>query len=109
MLRIVEYDMSTLSDNPPEKARKLRALVLQAVQRDGKQHAIAAAMGVSDSTISRLVNDHLDNFAAMLAHAGLKCVPVEARCVSAETYQFLTATHARVMQRAPQLIWDTDE
>jgi hypothetical protein len=100
--------MPQVSDAPTEKTRKLRSVVLQAVQRDGKQHAIAAAMGVSDSTISRLVNDHLDNFAAMLAHAGLKCVPVEARCVSPETYEFLTATHARVMAKAPQLIWDTD-
>lgn len=100
--------MPQVSEPPTEKTRKLRSVVLQAVQRDGKQHAIAAAMGVSDSTISRLVNDHLDNFAAMLAHAGLKVVPVEHTCVSAETYQFLTATHARVMQKAPQLIWDTD-
>lgn len=101
--------MPLLSDTPAEKSRKLRACVLQAVQRDGKQHAIAVAMGVSDSTISRLVNDHLDNFAAMLAHAGLKCVPVESRCVSPETYEFLTSSHARVMAKAPQLIWDTEE
>jgi predicted XRE-type DNA-binding protein len=101
--------MPQLSDHPTEKTRKLRSVVLQAVQRDGKQHAIAAAMGVSDSTISRLVNDHLDNFAAMLAHAGLKVVPVEHTCVSPETYQFLTATHARVMRTAPQLIWDSEE
>lgn len=100
--------MPQLSDSPAEKSRKLRASVLQAVQRDGKQHAIAAAMGVSDSTISRLVNDHLDNFAALLAHAGLKVVPVEFTCVSPETYQFLTATHARVLQKAPELIWDVD-
>ena len=101
--------MAQLSDAPTEKTRKLRSTVLQAVTRDGKQHAIAAAMGVSDATVSRLVNDHLDNFAAMLAHAGLKVVPVEHTCVSAETYQFLTSTQARVMQKAPQLIWDTDE
>ena len=101
--------MSELSSCPAERARKARSVVLQAVQRDVKQHAIAAAMGVSDATVSRLINDHLDNFVAMLTHAGLKVVDSSARCVSAETYEFLTATHARVMQKAPQLIWDTEE
>lgn len=100
--------MAALSSCPAERTRKARSVVLQAVQRDGKQHAIAAALGVSDSTVSRLINDHLDNFIAMCTHAGLKFVPIEAKCVSPETYEFLTSTHARVMQKAPQLIWDTD-
>lgn len=44
----------------------------------------------------------------LLAHLGLKVVDADAHCVSAENYQFLTASHARVIQRAPHLIWDDE-
>lgn len=101
--------MPQSSGPPAERARKAQTAVLQAVQRDATQAAIAAAMGVSASTLSRLINDHLEHFTTMLAHAGLKVVPASHRCVSAETYEFLTSTHARVMRTAPELIWETDE
>lgn len=101
--------MPRSSGPPAERARKAQTAILQAVQRDGTQAAIAAAMGVSQSTLSRMVNDHLETFTLMLAHAGLKVVPTSHRCVAAETYEFLTQTHARVMQKAPELIWETEE
>lgn len=100
--------MPTLCTPPSERSRKTSATILQAVQRDATQAAIAASMGCSESTISRLLSEHLDKFAGVLAHAGLKVVPVEHRCVSPETYAFLTATHERVMRVAPSLIWDTE-
>ena len=31
------------------------------------------------------------------------------KCVDPATYEFLTKSHARVMERAPQLIWGADE
>lgn len=101
--------MPSSSGTPAERARKAHSAILQAVQRDATQNAIAAAMGVSASTVSRLVNEHLEPFTLMLAHAGLKVVPCTYRCVSGETYDFLTKTHERVMHKAPELIWDSEE
>lgn len=97
-----------LSGTPAETARKGVHLVLQQLQEKGKAGAVAAAMGVSESTVSRLKNEHLGETFLMLAHLGLKVVPTSFKCVSPEVYAFLTITHERVMREAPQLIWDTE-
>jgi hypothetical protein len=54
-------------------------MVLQRLQEPGRQVSIAVAMGVSESTVSRLKNDHLDSLCELLVHAGLKIVPVETK------------------------------
>lgn len=66
-------------------------------------------MGVSDATISRIKNERMEEVLLMLAHLGFKLVPSAHRCVSLETFDFLTRSHARVMAVAPQLIWESDE
>lgn len=48
---------------PEDRARKIVSSILKATQRDASQTAIAAAMGVSESTVSRLLSDHLDKLA----------------------------------------------
>ena len=83
-------------------------MVLHALQEPGKAGALAVAMGCSDATISRIKNERLEEVAAMCSHLGIKWVPADHTCVSRETYDFLTATHARVLRQAPQLIWDSD-
>jgi hypothetical protein len=101
--------MSQLFLTPPERARKIASSVLQRLNGDETQASLAVALGVSAPTVNRMVNEHLDKFAGILAHLGLKVVPSEFRCVSGDTYEFLTRTHARVMQKAPELIWDVEE
>lgn len=58
----------------------MSSTVLQRLQEPGRQVAIASVMGVSESTVSRLKNEHLDTLCELLAHAGLKIVPVEVQC-----------------------------
>lgn len=65
-------------------------------------------MGVSEATVSRLKNERMAEVLQMLAHLGLKVVPADHTCVSRETYEFLTRTHLRVVQQAPELIWDAE-
>ena len=65
-------------------------------------------MGVSESTVSRIKNERLEECLRLLAHLGLKVVPAEFKCVNPEAYHFLTSTHKKVMRLAPQLIWDAD-
>ncbi len=83
-------------------------LVLQRLQEPGTGVAVATAMGVSESTVSRMKTDHLDQMALFLAHLGLKVVPTEFKCVNPAAYEFLTTTHEKVMRLAPQLIWEAD-
>ena len=100
--------MVELSPMPPERARKTVQLVLQRLQEPGTGVAVAAAMGVSESTVSRIKTERLEEVALFLAHLGLKVVPAEFKCVDASAYAFLTSTHEKVMRRAPQLIWEAD-
>lgn len=83
-------------------------LALQRLQEPGKAGAVAVAMGVSDSTISRIKTERMEEVLTLLSHLGLKVVPADYKCVNPDAYAFLTRTHERVMREAPQLIWETD-
>lgn len=101
--------MKTASLTPPERARKGLQLALHAMQDAGKAGEVAAAMGVSDSTISRIKTERLEEVVLFLAHLGLKVVPSAYKCVDPAAYDFLTATHQRLMQKVPELIWEQEE
>ena len=71
---------------------------------------MAAAMGVSESTISRmLAPDHLDKLSLLLAHAGLKVVPIEMQCFPQEKVQALLTLardHLATIEHPGQLTWE---
>jgi len=100
--------MNAVSVPPSERARKTVQLALQRLQEPGTGVAVAAAMGVSESTVSRIKTERLEEVSLFLACLGLKVVPSEFKCVDAAAYAFLTAAHEKVMRRAPELIWDAD-
>lgn len=101
--------MAALLPTPAERARKIVTAILHRVKEGETQAALGVAIGASEATVNRLLNEHLDKFAAVLAHLGLKVVPVEFKCMDPAGYEFLTTTHARVMRSAPQLIWERDD
>jgi transcriptional regulator with XRE-family HTH domain len=84
-------------------------LALRHLQSPGSAVSVATAMGVSESTVSRLKNDHMESVLTLLAHLGLKVVPSSFKCVDREAYDFLVRSHTRVMAKAPELIWEQDE
>lgn len=101
--------MSTASIPASERARNLSSTVLKSVQDPGRQAAIAVAMGVSESTISRLKNEHLDTLCGILAHAGLKIVPVEMKCFPPEKIDALLTlakAHLASIENADELVWE---
>lgn len=101
--------MPPSSLTPSERARKISVVISQRVQRDATQAAIAAALGASESTVSRmLAPEHLDKLALLLAHAGLKVVPVERVCVDQRMYEAMTNIASRAMadtEVAQRLVW----
>lgn len=104
-----EVVMTTESPTHAERSRKLHALILQRLQEPGRQAAIATAMGVSESTISRLKNEHLESFTHLLVLAGLKVVPVEKRCFDTDMVDallLLSRDRLQSIQRAEQLTWE---
>lgn len=100
--------MAAMSSPPAETARKGLQLALQRLQSPGTGQALAAALGTSESTVSRIKAERLEEVITALAHLGLKVVPSEYRCVDASRFQFLTETLERVMREQPQLVWDVE-
>lgn len=84
-------------DNATERARRMQSIVLSRLQSNGLATSIAAATGMSEGTISRLKNEHLDNLCALLAHAGLKIVEAECTVVDAETYRAIAHIATKAM------------
>jgi len=97
------------SISPDERTRKIRSQILRAMNEGGRtQREVAEAVGIGEATVNRLLNEHLDNFTGVLAQLGLKVVPHDFKCVDPDTYTFLTRAHQRVMEKAPELIWDAE-
>lgn len=90
--------MAALSPPADESARKIAALIFQRLARTG-QTQVAAALGVSDSNVSRM-KDEVPKFAGMLTALGLKVVPVEMQCYDEPT---ITAILTLARQRMAQL------
>lgn len=97
-----------MSDTARDRAQRGHSLFLQ---RIGKVKAgdIAKDMGISDSTLSEIKNKSVEHALLLLAHLGLKCVPSEFRCVDPATFEFMRVSASKLMNQAPQLLWDEEE
>lgn len=98
-----------MAPSPRDLAQRGHSLALRRLSELKATH-VAEAMGTSDAAISKLKNEHLEQSIALLAHLGLKVVDASAKCMPRDAFEFLTATHQRVMARVPHVIWeDADE
>lgn len=99
--------MAPLSCTPVERSRKAFARVLQAMQEPGTQRNLAQAMGVSESTISRVKAEKLEDAIALLYQLGFKVVTEDKHCVPADYLQALQVMAREHMRTAkPTLEWD---
>jgi hypothetical protein len=97
--------MSLVSMSPLERARKNEQVILQALAATG-QNTVALAMGVNESTVSRLKDGALGQAAAVLAHCGLKVVPAGMACFDPAYVEALkTLAEVGIRQQAPKLDW----
>ncbi|MHB1266421.1 MAG: hypothetical protein ACYCY2_02320 [Acidithiobacillus ferriphilus] len=103
--------MTSFSASPLEKSRKAHSRVLQALGQPGKQGAIASVLGTSDSTISRLKNERLEDVLALLYAAGFKLVAADKVCIDPEALEFMRATTARALSHSETAarLWEEDE
>ncbi|MDR3004073.1 MAG: hypothetical protein LBV14_07540 [Acidovorax sp.] len=93
--------MSEVSETAHERSRKAHSLVLQGM-KEIKQAAIAAAMGVSEATVSRIKNDDLEAAIQFLYHAGWKVVPQDHRCIPEVQARAWFDSHQREVERMRQ-------
>lgn len=103
--------MTASSPTPAERARKAHVTILRALQEPGRQVALATAMGVSESTVSRFKSDHLEQLCAVISHLGLKVVPTEFQCVDQKTFAAFQILWERAMSQtsAAKLIFEDSE
>ena len=101
--------MNASSPTTTERARKSQSVILRAMQEPGRQTAAATCMGVSESTVSRMKSEQLEQFCLLLAHLGLKVVPVAMQCFPEDKVQAmltLAKGHLASIERPDQLHWD---
>lgn len=73
-------------------------MVLQRLQEPGMGVALAATLGVSESTVSRMKTDHLEGVLAFLYAAGFKLVAQGKVCVDAAELNMLRKAYVRAVQ-----------
>jgi hypothetical protein len=100
--------MTELSLAPAERARKAHSRVLQSLQPAGTQVAVAAVLGVSESTVSRIKNDRLEEVLFFLYASGWKLVEADKVCVQREELAMLRGFYARAVKESAQLFEDDE-
>ncbi|WP_294375864.1 hypothetical protein [Pseudacidovorax sp.] len=100
--------MSASSPTPAERARKGCVLVARALAEPGRAAAVATLMGLSESTVSRIRNERVDEVLLFLAHLGLKVVPSDFQCVDQKTFGAFQVLWERAMSQtsAARLIFE---
>lgn len=92
-----------------ERARKGFQLALRMLEEPGKAGDVANAMGLADSSASRIKNERLEEAILFLAHLGLKVVPADAKCMDPRDYDFLVEKVQRMVRIAPGALFGADE
>jgi DNA-binding XRE family transcriptional regulator len=99
--------MPSSCGTPTDRARKAFSRCLQAMQEPGTQHTLAVTMGVSDSTVSRIKAEKLEDALTLICQLGFKVVSAEQVCVDRDYLQALqTLARMQAQAPAPTLEWD---
>lgn len=80
--------------------------ILQALSLPGSQVAIAATLGASQSTISRIKNERLEEVLCFLYAAGFKVVDQEKVCVDQDAYKFMKKVTAMALADSSSFLLD---
>ena len=100
--------MPALSAEADARTRKNLTAILQRLASVG-QVALAEALNVSESTVSRWQAEQAERCAQALAVLGLKVVPIEMRCFDPKQIDAilqLAKTQLAKIENTDQLAWD---
>lgn len=78
------FGMDSVSPLMDARTRKTAAVILRALASTG-QRTVAEAMGISETTVSRMKSDgDLQRMAQLLTALGFKPVPIASKCLTPE-------------------------
>lgn len=103
--------MSELSLTPTERARKAYTEFLNAMKPAGTAQKIAELMGTSETTISNIKNQKVEDAIHLLYQLGYKIVSGDRVCVSRDMYQAVTTVARRALANqdtADSLMWEDE-
>lgn len=103
--------MDAVSTALESRARKNEVIVVQRLASVG-QTAIAEALKVDESTVSRFKDGTISRFSKMLAVMGLKVVPTEFKCyrpADIDPYIQLAKQHMRTVESVHDLVDEDPE
>lgn len=98
-----------LSETPQERSRKAFARVLQVMGEPGRQVALAATLGTSESTISRLKTERLEDVLTLLYALGFKVVSGDKICIEGDALEFMRRVTSRALANECSKLWEDDE
>lgn len=96
--------MTEVSLSHAERSRKAYSKVLQRMQEPGMGVALAASLGVSESTVSRIKSEKLEDALNFVYALGYKVVDQAMTCVPQAELDMLQGFYARAHQN--KLYWD---
>jgi hypothetical protein len=70
---------------------------------------VAQMLGWSDSKVSTLKNERMEECIALLAHVGIKLVRSDAVAMDRNAHAFITAALSRIVSTSPQLLLGGEE
>jgi hypothetical protein len=92
-----------------EISRKSQTEILRRLASAG-QNAAANSIGKSETWVSRFASDQLKTFTDLLSALGLKVVPADHRCYSADYIEHLHYfARLGMAESKPELVEDFDE
>lgn len=94
--------MTELSPNQLDLSRKIERMILHSLAEHG-QSAVATAIGVSESTVSRLKDGNLETFSKVLAALDLKVVPTSYRSIDPDRMRAFCTLFEAAMTRSDSL------
>jgi hypothetical protein len=97
-----EEGMSELSTPPVERSRKAYSRVLQRLQEPGRGVALAASLGISETSVSRIKTERMEECLAFLYALGFKVVDQAKTCIDSSALEFMRNTTARVLSNQEQ-------
>lgn len=103
--------MNAPSGKAQERARKNLAAIFAGLSSVG-QVRVAEALGIAESTVSKMKDDELPKAATVIAVCGLKVVPEDYKCVRPrvmETLLELAGQRMDNLRRNPEDIFEDPE
>ncbi len=97
---------SELLTSPHEKARKAHGAVLQALAPAGTARNVAQALGTSETTVSRIKSEKLEDAIVLLYHLGFKVVSAGMKCYPEDYVQALQTMARMHITETKTLNWD---